>query len=85
MDSKYYIGHTTDEKERHKASSGGIGSALIRYLLSLPEFGTGLTFVFNQKACHYDAKLIYSASEINVWRFIPLEKDFKCFVLGSLK
>ena len=85
MDSKYYIGHTTDGKERHKASSGGIGSALIRYLLSLPEFGTGLTFVFNQKACHYDAKLIYSASEINVCGSVYQDIDLPKFINEHIK
>lgn len=78
--SKYYIGHAANEQERHKASSGGIGSALIRYLLSLPEFGTSLTFVFNQKGCRYEPKLIHSTDEINVCGSVYQDIDIPKFI-----
>lgn len=80
MKSKYYIGHTTDEQERYKASSGGIGSALICYLLSLPEFGTSLTFIFNQEKCCYEPKLIHSANEINVCGSVYQDIDIPKFI-----
>lgn len=83
--SKYFIGHTTNELERHKASSGGIGSALVRYLLSLPEFGTSLTFVFNQKECRYEAKLIYSADEINVCGSVYQDINLPKFINEHIK
>ena len=83
--NKYYIGHTACEQERHKASSGGIGSALIRYLLSLPEFGTSLTFVFNQVACRYEAQLIHSASEINVCGSVYQDIDLPKFINEHIK
>ena len=83
--SAYYIGHTKDEQERHKSSSGGIGSALIRYLLSLPEFGTSLTFVFNKEACRYAPKLIHSADEINVCGSVYQDIDLPKFIKDHLR
>lgn len=80
MDSKYYIGYTINEQERYRASSGGIGSALLRYLLSLPEFNTSITFVFNQRTCRYEAKLIHSINEINLCGSIYQDIDLPRFI-----
>lgn len=33
----YYIGYSTDDLIRYKASSGGIGTSIIKYLLSTSE------------------------------------------------
>lgn len=63
--SCYYIGHSNEEDIRFKSSSGGIGTAIIQYLLSLPEYGTSMTFVFNKEKCAYEPKLIYSFGEYN--------------------
>ena len=30
----YYVGYSTDKEIRHKASSGGVGTAIIKYLFS---------------------------------------------------
>lgn len=46
----YYIGYSTNPTIRKKASSGGIGTAITRYLLSQPEFGTSLTFIFRENS-----------------------------------
>ncbi len=85
MKSKYYIGYSTDEQERYKASSGGIGSALFRYLLSLPEFGTSLTFIFNQVTCCYEPKLIHSVSEINICGSVYQDIDLPKFITEHIQ
>ena len=62
----YYIGHTSDNNDRYKSSSGGIGTAITRFLLSQGKFGTALTFKFNEKEKLYEPILIHSAEDINV-------------------
>lgn len=64
--TSYYIGHATDNQIRYASSSGGVGTAITKYLFSLPEYGTSITFVFDQRACMYIPKMIYSANEINI-------------------
>lgn len=61
----YYIGYSSYEEIRYNASSGGIGSAIIKYLLESKRFGTSITFVFNTNKCMYEPKLIYDFSEYN--------------------
>lgn len=64
--TQYYIGYATDYQIRYASSSGGVGTAITQYLLSLPEYGTGVTFVFDRESCMYVPKLIYSAEDINI-------------------
>ena len=44
----YYIGYSTDDLIRYKASSGGIGTSIIKYLLSTSEYDTSMTFVYDK-------------------------------------
>lgn len=81
----YYIGHTTNDDDRYKASSGGIGTAITKYLLSQPEYGTSITFVFDKEQCMYVSKLIYSADEINVCGSIYHDVDIVRFVKTNLE
>ena len=78
--SKYYIGYTTNTNDRYKSSSGGIGSAIIKYLLSLPEYGTSITFYFDSASCCYQPKFIYSSDEINVCGSIYQDIDIPRFI-----
>lgn len=55
----YYIGYSTDDLIRYKASSGGIGTSIIKYLLSTSEYDTSMTFVYDKEKCGYIPKLIY--------------------------
>lgn len=81
----YYIGYTTDTEDRYKASSGGIGTAITRYLLLQSEFGTSVTFEFSQEKCMYVPKLIYSTDEINVCGSIYHDIDIARFIAQNIK
>ena len=61
----YYLGYSTDQVIRYEASSGGIGTGIIKYLLESGMYGTSMTFVFNVKECRYEPKLIFDYSEYN--------------------
>lgn len=76
----YYIGYTTNENDRFKASSGGVGTAITRYLLNQQEYGTSITFIFNQQECRYEPRLIHSTEEINVCGSIYQDIDIAGFV-----
>lgn len=80
----YYIGYTTNAEDRFRASSGGIGTAIAKYLLSLPEYGTSVTFRFNAEKCRYEPVLIYDASDINVCGSIYQEIDIPRFLKESI-
>ena len=81
----YYIGHSTDKTTRFEASSGGIGTAITRYLLSLPEYKTGITLVFDRDKCQYVPQVIHSADEINVCGSVYHDIDIPRFVRENVE
>lgn len=81
----YYIGYSSDKEIRHEASSGGIGTAIIKYLLETKKYGTTMTFVFNSTKCLYEPKLIYDFSEYNNCGSIYQETDNVRFIKEQLK
>lgn len=78
--SSFFIGHSTSQEDRYKASSGGIGTAIIKYLLSKPEYGTSITFVFDCKGCKYVPKMIHSSEELNICGSIYHDIDIAQFL-----
>lgn len=84
MDLKYYIGYSIDPDIRFHSSSGGIGSALIKYLLESDEYGTAMTFYFNKERCQYDIKLIYDFSCYNNCGSIYQDTDTITFIRENI-
>lgn len=78
---KYYIGYSADQEIRKTASSGGIGTALIKYLLSTRQYGTTITFEFNKVLCRYEPKIIFDYADYNncgsIYQDIPLVSFIK--------
>ena len=85
MTTRYYIGHATDPDVRHKASSGGVGTAVTRHLLEQPEYGTALTFYFDQETCQYKPKLAYKADDFNMCGSIYQDMDLPRFIRDNIK
>lgn len=63
---KSYIGYSNDENIRYKATSGGIGSTVIKYLFENNIIQTSITFEFNSQTLEYEPKLIYSYDEYHI-------------------
>lgn len=82
--NEYYIGFSKNTDDRFKASSGGVGTAVMRYLLSQQEFGTGLTFVFDNSLCIYVPKLIFSEKDINVCGSVYQDIDLIGFIKKNI-
>ncbi len=80
MHEVYYLASAKDEQIRYKASSGGVGTAMIKYLLSLDEYSTCLSFSFNQVKCAYEPKLIYSFDDYNICGSIYQDIDVCKFI-----
>ena len=78
--TNYYIGHSTDNTVRHRASSGGIGTALTKYLLSTDDYGTSITFEFDTDESRYKPILIHNPDEVNIKGSIYHDVDIARFV-----
>lgn len=84
MNLKYYIGYSTDETIRYRSSSGGIGSAIIKYLLETGMFGTSITFVFNKEECLYAPMFIYDYKDYNNCGSIYQDINTVSFIKNNL-
>lgn len=81
----YYIGYSTDDDIRFRSASGGVGTAIIKYLLESKEYGTGMTFVFNKSRCQYEPKLIYGFDEYNNCGSVYQDTDTIGFIKANLQ
>jgi coenzyme F420-reducing hydrogenase beta subunit len=84
MQEQYYLASARNEQIRYKASSGGVGTAIIKYLLSLEEYGTCLTFSFNQERCAYELRLVYSFEDYNICGSIYQDVDVYQFIKENI-
>lgn len=82
--SNYYIGYTCNFKDRHNASSGGIGTAVTRYLLSQENFGTAISFRFNGEKKEYEPIFIYKEKDINVCGSIYQDVNIASFIKDNI-
>lgn len=80
----YNIGYALDYNVRYKASSGGIGTIISKYLLSLPEYGTSITFIFDTKKCMYIPQFIYSINEIRITGSIYHDIDIFSYIKNNI-
>lgn len=85
MEENIRIGYATKEDLRYRASSGGIGTAILHYLLHSRQYGTGITFFFDREKCQYDVKLIHSEEEINVCGSVYQDIDIYDFLKKNIR
>lgn len=81
----YHIGYSKEKDIRYQASSGGVGTAIIKYLLESGRYGTSMTFTFNAKECRYEPKLIYGFSDYNNCGSIYQDTDNIGFIKSNIK
>ena len=82
--TKYFVGHSTDNDIRFKSSSGGIGTAIMKYLLDSGLYNMAITFLFDPKEVLYKPILIKSASEIRIHGSIYQDIDIFSFIKENL-
>lgn len=81
---KTYIGYAKDENLRWRATSGGVGSAILRYLFDTKQVQTALAFDYDEKSLQYVPKLIYSYEEYQPVGSIYHEIDLPRFIKSNL-
>ena len=94
--NRVFVGYSTDTKIRYSATSGGIGSSILKYLFETHQITSALSLCFNKDKLKYEPQIIYryedyqmSGSvyhEINIMSFIKqninnLGDSFICFAL----
>lgn len=72
---KSYIGYSSDPEIRCKATSGGVGTSLIKYLFDTNLIDYSLSFEFEQCSLSYKPKLISSFSDYTICGSIYQEMD----------
>ena len=58
-----YIAYAADSQIRYEATSGGVGSAIIKYLFDNQIIQTSITFDYDCNSLQYVPRLIYSYDE----------------------
>jgi len=61
-----FIGYSTDSRIRYAATSGGVSSAIIIYLLDNGIAKSGLSFTYSKIGLKYEPKLIYKSDDYNI-------------------
>jgi coenzyme F420-reducing hydrogenase beta subunit len=77
---KYFIGYSLDKEIQYAASSGGIGSSLLKYLFDTKRIGTAVSFDFEINRLIYKPKLIYSFSDYKITASIYHDIDIVKFI-----
>lgn len=80
----FFIGMSTSLELRKRASSGGVGTAVMKFLLNEKKFGTSISFSFNEKLCMYEPRMVYSADDIVVCGSVYQDIDLCRFVKDNL-
>ena len=63
---KSYIGYSTNSDIRYKATSGGIGTTIIKWLFDNKLIGTSISFEFDPITLRYVPKIIHSFDEYQI-------------------
>ena len=68
MNNEYinFLGYSTSDDVRWCATSGGVCSGVIRYMLDSKKANTALSFIFNQDTLQYEPKLVHSSSDYHI-------------------
>lgn len=81
---KSYVGYSTDEYIRYHATSGGVGTALIKYMFEKGIINTSISFDFDASTLRYNPKIIHSYSDYNCVGSIYQEIDLINFIKSHI-
>lgn len=81
---KSYIGCSLNNDERYCATSGGVGSALLRYLFSENVVTTAISFKYNVDKLMFEPYLIYDIEDYKITSSIYHEIDLLSFLRENI-
>lgn len=61
-----YIGYSCNPDIRYKATSGGIGTSIIKYLFDKGIINTTITFDYDKSTLQYVPRLIYKYEDYKI-------------------
>lgn len=79
-----YIGYSNDDNIRYQATSGGIGTSIIKYLFDSSQIQTSITFAFNSQTLVYSPQFIYSFEDYKPTGSIYQEVDLIDFLRNNV-
>lgn len=79
-----YIGYSTEKEIRRAATSGGVGSALIKHLFESGKIGTAISFDYNRETLQYVPKLIHKYEDYRPCGSIYHDVDIPGFVKAHI-
>lgn len=81
---KEYLGYSTNEEIRYKATSGGVGTSIIKYLFDYGLIDYSVSFKFDNRTLSYIPELISSYSEYTICGSIYQEMDYIGYIKSTL-
>lgn len=79
-----FIGYSNENEIRHAATSGGVGSALVKYLFETGKIGTAINFTYDSAKLQYVPKLIYRYQDYTPCGSIYHDVDIPAFVKANI-
>lgn len=77
---KSYIGYSTNIDIRYQATSGGVGTSLVKWMFETKRIDTAISFEFDVATLSYMPKIIYSFDEYKICGSIYQEIDLINFI-----
>ena len=81
---KSFVGYSTDSNIRYKATSGGIGTSLIKWMFEKDLIRTAVSFYFDAVTLKYIPKMIHSYDEYTICGSIYQEIDLVNFIRSHI-
>lgn len=79
-----YLGYSTNGEIRYKATSGGVGTSIIKYLFDNGLIDYSISFRFDNTTLSYKPELISSFSEYKICGSIYQEMDYIGYIKSIL-
>ena len=79
-----YLGYSTNEEIRYKATSGGVGTSIIKYLFDYGLIDYSISFGFDNNTLSYKPELITSFREYKICGSIYQEMDYIDYIKSIL-
>lgn len=80
-----YLGYSTNQQIRYKATSGGIGTSLLKYLFEHKLISSSISFEYNSESLQYYPTIIYNYNDYKISGSIYHEIDLVNFIRQNIK
>ena len=82
--SKVFIGYSSDDNIRYTATSGGVGSSILKYLFNSGKINSAISFTFDSSLLQYIPSIIYKYDDYKITGSIYHEIDLYKFLSDNI-